>query len=76
MITAKKDGEVTITRNASMFHRLPHDSHTQSILPDLQEDVIVPTQHNREEKPDDVPKSVPERPKRVITTPKRLIEEL
>ena len=76
IITAKRDGEATITWNESMFHRLPHASHTQPILPDLQEDLIVPTQQNSGEKPDDVPKSVPERLKKVITRPKRLIEEL
>ena len=43
MITTKRDGEATITWNVSMFHRLPHASHTQPILPDLQEDAIVPT---------------------------------
>ena len=62
MVTAKRNGEATVTRNVSMFHRLPHASHTQPILPDLQEDVIVLTQLNRREKPDDVTKSVPERP--------------
>ena len=76
MITAKRDGEATITRNVSMFHRLPPVSHTEPILPDPQENASVTTHQNGGGKPDDVPPSVRERPKRVITRPKRLIDEL
>ena len=68
MITAKLDGEATITRNVSMFHRLPPASHTELILLDPQENASVTTHQNRGEKPDDVPPSVRERPKRVITS--------
>ena len=51
-------------------------SHTEPILPDPQEYASVTTHQNRGEKSDYVPQSARERPKRVITRPKRLIEEL
>ena len=68
MITAKLDGEATITRTVSMFHRLPPASHTELILLDPQENALVTTHQNRGEKPDDLPPSVRERPKQVITS--------
>ena len=69
-------GETTITRNMSMFHNLPCDSHKEPVLSDLQGDVPVTTNHSSEEKPDKLPQLFSGRPKPVISKPKRLIEEL
>ena len=76
LISAKRVGEATITRNMSMFHCLLYGSHKEPVLSDLQEDFPVTTHHSGEEKPDKLPQSVSGRSNPIISKPKRLFEDL
>ncbi|XP_061176121.1 uncharacterized protein K02A2.6-like [Saccostrea echinata] len=67
MVTAG-NGEKTITRNASHFKKIESNKADQDEEPEI--DIEIPT------KADNTASDIPSRPKRVIRTPKRLIEEM
>ena len=74
MITAKREGEPSITRNSSMFHHLPQISPTKS--PELTSLDQSRTPANPQQSRVVNSPSTSERPNRTTNRPKRLIEEI
>ena len=74
MITAKREGEPSITRNSSMFHHLPQTSPTKS--PELTSLDQSRTPANPQQSRVVNSPSTSQRPKRTTKRPKRLIEEI
>ena len=74
MITAKREGEPSITRNSSMLHDLPQSSPTKSLELTSLDQSRMPANPQRSRVVNSP--STSERPKQTTKRPKRLIEEV